>query len=340
MNHSNLLLRKKIHSFCKWLFLILLLENIALVTILLETSSHKVLFCVLVFSTALIMVSLALWKLVGIPLSELMGKIAQMHEQIPQQEKGKKQEDISLTQLLEDVLNYQEQLSSKEYSLRYLLKEAELGALQSQINPHFLFNTLESIRGCAYRQGLPELASITEAMSRLFRNSIQQGASLLSLKEELDNVNNYMVIQQFRFQEKFDFFVHIEGRDLLNFQIPNMVIQPIVENAIFHGLEEKVGKGCINLYISSTRKRLIIRVIDDGIGMSDGALDRIQKQLSTQLSVEGLDLDGRTYKGGIGLLNIHKRIQLYFGEQYGITIASTIDVGTEVEITLPIVLEE
>lgn len=221
-----------------------------------------------------------------------------------------------------------------------MLKEAELGALQSQINPHFLFNTLESIRGCAYRQGLPELASITEAMSRLFRNSIQQGASLLSLKEELDNVNNYMVIQQFRFQEKFDFFVHIEGRDLLNFQIPNMVIQPIVENAIFHGLEEKVGKGCINLYISSTRKRLIIRVIDDGIGMSDGALDRIQKQLSTQLSVEGLDLDGRTYKGGIGLLNIHKRIQLYFGEQYGITIASTIDVGTEVEITLPIVLEE
>ena len=77
-----------------------------------NTSRDKVLFCVLVFSTALIMVSLALWKLVGIPLSELMGKIAQMHEQIPQQEKGKKQEDISLTQLLEDVLNYQEQLSS------------------------------------------------------------------------------------------------------------------------------------------------------------------------------------------------------------------------------------
>lgn len=340
MNHSNPVFRRKIYSFCKWLLAVLLLENMVFAVIFLKISRHWQLFCLLVFGIAFIVVVLALWKIIVLPMIGLEEKLMQMYEKIPQRQQIENQEEASLTQILEDVISYQEQLINKDLLSKYLLKESELSALQSQINPHFLFNTLESIRGCAYRQGMPELARITEAMSSLFRNSIQQGGKLLPLREELDNINNYMMIQQFRFPEKFEFQVHIEESNLLNFQVPNMVIQPIVENAIFHGLETKVEKGKIDLYISSTRKRLIIRVVDDGVGISARKLAKLQNQLTTEKPTEGWRSEEGTHEDGIGILNIHKRIQLRFGEQYGITIASTIDVGTEVEITLPIVLEE
>ena len=263
----------------------------------------------------------------------------QLYANVPVKYRTAFQGDTFLTEILEDILAYQEQLINTELLSKYLLKESELSALQSQINPHFLFNTLESIRGCAYQKGVPEIAKIIEAMSSLFRSSIQQGKKMIPLHEELDNVNNYVTIQQFRFPGRFEFCIHIDQEDTKKLKVPNLIIQPIVENAIFHGVETKPGGGKIVLDISVTERRVIIRVTDNGVGIPNRILSHLQSCLAAELPAEGLEDDDADHIG-IGILNIHRRIRLQFGWEYGITVASTVNVGTEVESTLPVLLEE
>lgn len=287
-----------------------------------------------------IIVFILIKKMVAAPIAELEEKLLQLYANIPEKNSPYVYENTSVTDMLEDILAYQEQLINTELLNKYLLKESELSALQSQINPHFLFNTLESIRGCAYRKGIPEIAKIAEAMSSLFRSSIQPGRKLIPLYEELENVNSYITIQQFRFPGRFEFHVNIDNKDTENLRVPNLTIQPIVENAIYHGLETKVNGGCINLDIFATGKRMIIRVTDDGVGIPVKALSYLQSCLEVELPTEGWKTEDAVEHIGIGILNIHKRIQLQFGQEYGVTIASTVNVGTEVEITLPVLLED
>lgn len=274
------------------------------------------------------------------PIYELEDKLLEIYETLPETSKytssGKQ---ILPIEILEDVIYYQEYLVNTELMSDYLIKESELTALQSQINPHFLFNTLESIRGCAYKSGMPELAEITEAMSCLFRYSIQKGTSLIALAEEIENIKNYMSIQQFRFRGKFEYILHIDDPILLNYQVPNMLLQPIVENSIFHGMETKIEKGRIDIYIQATERRLRIRVVDDGVGIAPNKLRRLQKQLEDTGSSSAWRKDPDSLDVGIGILNIHKRIQLKYGEEYGISLASTLNVGTEVEIIIPAMVE-
>lgn len=274
------------------------------------------------------------------PAVELEEKILQLYKNIPEKNRTCAYKEASATDVLENVLEYQEQLINTELLNKYLIKESELSALQSQINPHFLFNTLESIRGCAYRKNVPEIAKITEAMSSLFRSSIQPGRKVIPLNEELENIKNYITIQQFRFPGRFEFNIKIDDKSTENLRVPNLTIQPIVENAIFHGLETKINGGSIKLNIFTTKKRIIIRVTDDGVGIPAQKLSYLQSYLEGDFSVERWNSEENIEQIGIGIINIHKRIRLQFGQDYGITIASTINMGTEVEITLPILLEE
>ena len=155
----------------------------------------------------------------------------------------------------------------------------------------------------------------------------------------MDNVNNYVTIQQFRFPGRFEFCIHIDQEDTKKLKVPNLIIQPIVENAIFHGVETKPGGGKIVLDISVTERRVIIRVTDNGVGIPNRILSHLQSCLAAELPGEGLEDDDADHIG-IGILNIHRRIRLQFGWEYGITVASTVNVGTEVESTLPVLLEE
>lgn len=290
--------------------------------------------------SAIIIILVLIKKMVAAPIAELEEKLLQLYVNIPEKNSSCVYENVSVTDMLEDILAYQEQLINTELLNKYLLKESELSELQSQINPHFLFNTLESIRGFAYRKGVPEIAKIAEAMSSLFRSSIQSGRKLIPLYEELENVNSYITIQKFRFPGRFEFHANIDDKDTENLRVPNLTIQPIVENAIYHGLETKVNGGCINLDIFTTGKRMIIRVTDDGVGIPVKVLSYLQSCLEVELPTEGWKLEDAVERIGIGILNIHKRIRLQFGQEYGVTIASTVNVGTEVEITLPILLED
>jgi len=276
------------------------------------------------------------------PFMQLISKLLKLYVNV-QASSGKsvQRDHVSPDEMLDAVMEYQQSMANRELTLKYLRAEAELIALQSQINPHFLFNTLESIRGFAQKKGVSEIADITEAISSLFRNSIQKVDMLIPLSAELENVRNYMLIQEFRFPGKFtmEVNIHADGDDLLLYKLPNLTLQPIVENAIFHGLELIPSDGKILLDIYATEKRLIIHITDNGCGIPKERLTELNTRLRAGDAVSARNTNWRASGMGIGLVNIHQRIQLQLGAQYGLTVASTLNIGTEVEVTLPLLSE-
>lgn len=220
----------------------------------------------------------------------------------------------------------------REYTANIMKKQAELDALQSQINPHFLYNTLESIRGQAITLGMEDIEIMTKALSDLFRYSISKKGNLVTFEEELKNVDNYLMIQQYRFNNKFIIVNNVDA-DTLHYKIPKLLIQPIVENAIHHGLETKLGKGTITIKAYKTAKRLVVTIQDDGLGISHDRLVEINEVL-----VKG-QADIETKQSGlrIGLINVNERIKLNFGDDYGLRVYSAKGIGTTVEIVLPLI---
>lgn len=212
-------------------------------------------------------------------------------------------------------------------------KQAELTTLQSQINPHFLYNTLESIRGQALIDDNDEIAEMVEALASFFRYSISRSGNLVTLRDELTNIANYMMIQCYRFNNRFSLSIDIEEDEeaILDQLIPKLSIQPIVENAIFHGLEEKMDGGTISIDAFFTETNFILTVSDNGIGMSLEALQELNKKIQTHPITSSND----SRKTGIGLPNINKRIALLFGLEYGLHVYSSSGYGTDVELVIP-----
>lgn len=210
-----------------------------------------------------------------------------------------------------------------------------LKALQSQINPHFLYNTLDSLRGELYMCDMPNLAQMVETLSELFRYSISQKEPLISLEAEIDNTEKYIRIMQFRFPNKFVLYKRFDDEtdEILGMQVPKMILQPIVENSINHGLEAKIGPGRIFIDITHTERTVCIRVDDDGVGIPADKLDSINTQLSKNESNCAAD----SVRGmGLALFNINSRIRLLYGEDYGVSVASSVGKGTQVQIMLPL----
>ncbi|KAB1438454.1 sensor histidine kinase [Candidatus Galacturonibacter soehngenii] len=246
----------------------------------------------------------------------------------------------SLTDSLTRILDKYKSSIEREHAEIVLRQESEYAQLQSQINPHFLYNTLEVVRGQALIDDNYKIADMTEALAKYFRYNIGKDNDKVPLSEEIDNVYNYIKIQQYRFADKFSFhiYVHDDSKEYKNCMIPKMTLQPIVENAIFHGIEGKIGQGTIDLHIVTTEERLIVSVADDGIGMNEETLTQINQSLKKHAIV--LNYSKKKKQNGIALENVNNRLKLLFGKEYGINISSTWMVGTEVEITIPKVLME
>lgn len=227
---------------------------------------------------------------------------------------------------------------TRENSAQIFDKQTELTALQSQINPHFLYNTLESIRGQALMDDNVEIARMVEALAAFFRYSISRKGNLVTLRDELANIDNYMLIQRYRFNNRFSMEVIIDEEDeaAYDFLIPRLIIQPVVENAIFHGLEEKLEDGKVIIEVIVTEKNLIITISDNGKGIDRETLRQLNAKIrSRDIKLEdGAKTNQRNTE--IALPNIHKRIQLLYGEDYGVNIYSTPGQGTDVEITIPV----
>jgi len=248
---------------------------------------------------------------------------------------------VPLSPEIEEVTKKVQEIMNTDALINATKKQAQYLALQNQINPHFLYNTLEGIRGVTLNAGLENVANMTEALATFFRYTISNVENLVTLEDELTNVNNYYIIQRYRFGERLNLSVEYDTEnemDIMFNKLPKLTLQPIVENSIYHGIERKIGNGNVRIKIETTSTRLIITISDNGIGMTEERLREINDKLSST-TLEYIKPDSEAH-GGIAVVNVNNRIKLLFGEEYGICMYSTLQVGTDVEITLPLIKKD
>lgn len=238
-------------------------------------------------------------------------------------------EDEMLFQQMQMWLDPSRALQLNKRQVQYL-------ALQNQINPHFLYNTLESIRSEALLSGLSSVADMTEALANFFRYTISKVDNLVTVEEELHNCETYFHIQQYRFGDRLEMEIICDEADrdeLYHCRLPKLTLQPILENSIIHGTELKMGIGHLAIRLSRTERRMLVQVSDDGVGMDEEML----RQLNSRLGKGGYQAQMEAgNRSGLALVNVDNRIRLVFGEEYGLHVYSMPDVGTTVDITLPI----
>ncbi|WP_242833012.1 sensor histidine kinase [Butyrivibrio sp. LC3010] len=210
------------------------------------------------------------------------------------------------------------------------LRKAEFELLQAQINPHFLYNTLDAIVWSAEAGNQKQVVSMVGSLSEFFRSSLNKGKEIVTIREDLQHVRSYLEIQQIRYQDILTYEINVP-EEIYKYTIPKITIQPVVENALYHGIKNKRGGGKIIVTGGELDDCVQITVKDDGIGMSEERLNEIRKSLK---------LDKPESDTIYGLYNINQRIKLSFGDEYGIGIDSTEGVGTVTNIRLPKILTE
>ena len=207
-------------------------------------------------------------------------------------------------------------------------RKSELKALQSQINPHFLYNTLDSIIWMAEGKKYEEVVLMTASLARLLRQSISNEDDVVPISREVEYAKGYLTIQKMRYKDKLEFQIDVEP-SILNIPLIKLVLQPIIENAIYHGLKYKESKGLLLVKGFMKDGNAVLKVIDDGVGMDEETLAHIYDRHKVNY-----------HSNGVGVYNVQKRLKLYYGENYGITYESEQGVGTTATITIPGIQEE
>jgi len=240
-------------------------------------------------------------------------------------------------ELVDSVLNQYGNYLQKDMAEQLLIRGLELDAWQHQINPHFLYNTLETIRSQAIEDHSLQSAEMIELLGQILRYSLNRHSNLCTVDQELKCVESYFRIQQYRFANRFQLMVSIDENDFVlhRYKLPRLTLQPLIENAIYHGLDSKLGIGKIRLEFQHTTERILISVIDDGIGMPPERLRDINSVLQSFNYKQRLSA-GKNQKFGLALQNINARIKLLYGYEYGITVFSDAEIGTQVMINLPV----
>ena len=217
------------------------------------------------------------------------------------------------------------------------LKKAELRALQAQINPHFLYNTLDTIIWMAEARRTDQVVEIVRALSSFFRLSLSKGRDWITVAEEIERTRSYLIIQKMRYRDILDYRIEVEEGALDN-SILKLILQPLVENALYHGIKNKRQGGMITVRVRQPREdEVLLEVEDNGAGIPADKLAKIQALL--------LDDTAETWTGawqenGFGLENVHKRVKLYYGQLYGLSLRSEAGVGTCVTVLIPARREE
>jgi two-component system, sensor histidine kinase YesM len=215
------------------------------------------------------------------------------------------------------------ELMTQNVKEQELKRKSELKALQAQINPHFLYNTLDSIIWMAEGKKSEDVVIMTSALAKLFRLSISKGEEIISIRSEIEHIKSYLTIQKIRYKDKLDFEIDVDP-EILDNKTLKIILQPLVENAIYHGIKNKIGVGVIQIKGKNTGDRILMQVIDNGIGMN---MESISDILEKHISQNG---------NGVGVKNVNERIKLYFGDQYGLEFISEPDVGTTANIWIPV----
>jgi two-component system sensor histidine kinase YesM len=201
-------------------------------------------------------------------------------------------------------------------------RQAELEALQAQINPHFLYNTLDTINWLAIGERQVKISEMVSLLGRFFRLGLSKGDTLVPLAQELEHLRTYLALQQIRFRGTFTAEERVDP-EVMSLRVPKLILQPFVENALVHAFQHRGGTGTVRLGGSLVGEALVLSVADDGVGMTDGTIP-----------------DPRKVGMGYGIRNVDERIRLHFGSAYGVRIQSTDGEGTLVSITLPAIRQE
>lgn len=290
-------------------------------------------FYILAFISALVVAALAikLSKSVTRPLVALSGQMKRFG-----QGDFQARYDISTNDefgMVGDTFNQMvasiQDLQNEVYEQQLLKQKAELESLQMQINPHFLYNTLETVNWMARMKGISEVGDIVSSLGNLMRFALGPD-TYITLEKEVCNLRDYIKIQEYRYGDRLKASVEIP-EELMAYRIPKLLIQPILENAIVHGVEDKVGDAEVAVTGEMAENTLFIYVRDNGIGMSLEIIHRIFKDDKTVEKSKGTS---------IGLRNVHRRLKMHYGDEYGIRINSRMGEGTEVILTLKAELSE
>lgn len=212
-------------------------------------------------------------------------------------------------------------LVEKVHNEEIVLRKTELKALQAQINPHFLYNTLDSIQWICEQDNSKDAVKMVGALAKLFRISISHGNEFIAISDELKHAESYLIIQSYRYKNQFTYSFDVD-KSVLDCMCNKITIQPFIENAIYHGLDRMVDEGEIKIIVERRGKDIAIIVKDNGLGMTEEQCKAVLQK-------------GRSDSKGIGVKNVDDRLKIYFGEEYGITIDSELDVGTTVTIKIP-----
>ena len=209
------------------------------------------------------------------------------------------------------------------------LKKAELRALQAQINPHFLYNTLDTIIWMAESKKTDQVIEIVRALSNFFRITLSKGRDWITIEEEIELTKSYLTIQKMRYRDILDYKIEVD-ENIIDRTILKLTLQPLVENALYHGIKSKREGGTITVRAKQkNNNQVLLEVEDDGVGLTPYKLGRIQEDMNG-------DTDEITLKdSGFGLENVNKRIKLYYGKQYGLSIYSQYQEGTRIMVTIP-----
>lgn len=283
---------------------------------------------------AVIVVALAVYrKVLNRPVHSLIKAIGEFEkntsgfsytEQTPSVKEIKKLAD-SFVHMSGKINELMDRVRKEETELR----KTELRALQAQINPHFLYNTLDSIQWMCEQGKTEDAGAMVGALAKLFRISISRGREIIPIKDELRHAESYLVIQSYRYKNQFSYRFDVDEA-LLDFLCNKITIQPLIENAIYHGIDRMVDEGEITVTLKQapdSQNDILIIVKDNGVGMTSEQCEAILKK-------------DRSDSGGIGVKNVNDRLKIYFGDNYGISIKSELDIGTEITVRIPKITKE
>ena len=238
----------------------------------------------------------------------------------------------SLDEMIERINNLLSQVRTEQENLRV----AELELLQAQINPHFLYNTLDTIIWLAEAGDQSKVVSMVGSLSDFFRASLGQGRDIVTIGDEIRHVSSYLEIQQVRYQDILTYSIDVPEEIYIS-SIPKITLQPLVENALYHGIKNRRGGGCITITGKVESKCIYLYIEDNGIGMTEERLEQINRKINAGEKTENeADAGGNREEAEIfGLYNVNERIRLKFGSRYGIHIDSEFGKGTVVTVLLP-----
>ena len=282
-------------------------------------------FCSAIIALAVLIVYS---KIVNAPIKKLMNAMNAFEHETEHFRFASEPEAVTELQALSDSFQHMTEtirdLMEKVRKEEAEVRKTELKALQAQINPHFLYNTLDSIQWMCERGKNEDAIKMVGALARLFRISISRGRELITIKEELQHAESYLVIQSFRYKDQFSYSFDVQ-EGLEAYLCNKITIQPLIENAIYHGIDRMVDVGRIDITVKEAEDQpqdILIIVSDNGVGMTAEQCRKILQK-------------DRSDSGGIGVKNVNDRLKIYFGEAYGLTIQSELDEGTTVSVRIP-----